>query len=253
MNIVFEANFDAGTFPEPLAVRETVLDEVWTGPTGLLQIIETALGLGEPSNFHTGRAGALILVLWSVEEGFWIGSRASRDQRRILYVNPAFERIFGIRAEDVYASLQAWADIIHEEDRERVLAALDRFLRGAGGYDVEYRILRPDGAIRWVWARGFPIKDATGEERRTAGLAQDITERKQAEQALRESEERYRTILEEIEDGYYEVDLAGDFTFFNAALCRIFGYPAEARRGKGKGRWVRRDSAASDNEKRNRY
>jgi len=61
----------------------------------------------------------------------------------------------------------------------------------------------------------------------------DITERKQAEEALRQSEERYRTILENIEDGYYEVDLPGNFTFFNDSLCRMLGYSRDEMIGMG--------------------
>ncbi|MBW2357707.1 MAG: PAS domain S-box protein, partial [Deltaproteobacteria bacterium] len=63
-------------------------------------------------------------------------------------------------------------------------------------------------------------------------FARDITERVQAEEALRDSEEKYRTILASIEDGYYEVDIAGNFTFFNDSLCKIFGFTEEELIGK---------------------
>ena len=66
---------------------------------------------------------------------------------------------------------------------------------------------------------------------RTRHLEAEITERKQAEDALRESEDKYRTILENIEDGYYEVDIQGDFTFFNDALCEIYGYSGNEMMG----------------------
>ncbi len=72
-----------------------------------------------------------------------------------------------------------------------------------------------------------PIRDKDGEVIGMVGVSTDITERKQAEEALRQSEEKYRTILKSIEDGYYEVDLAGNFTFFNDAHCRQLGYPRE--------------------------
>ena len=63
------------------------------------------------------------------------------------------------------------------------------------------------------------------------GAIQDITERKKAEEALRKSEERYRTVLESIEEGYYEVDLKGNFIFLNDSMCRIWGYPKEELMG----------------------
>ena len=64
------------------------------------------------------------------------------------------------------------------------------------------------------------------------GIARDVTQRKRVEQALRDNEEKYRMIIENIEDGYYEVDLAGHFTFFNDAMARITGYPRDELRGK---------------------
>jgi PAS domain S-box-containing protein len=75
------------------------------------------------------------------------------------------------------------------------------------------------------------IRDSEGKPIGFRGTTRDVTQRKRMEEALRESEERYRTILENIEDGYYELDLAGNFTFFNDSICRIFGYPKEELMG----------------------
>ena len=75
------------------------------------------------------------------------------------------------------------------------------------------------------------------------GTGIDITERKRAEETLRESEERYRTILETIEDGYYEVDLAGNFTFVNDSMCRIFGYPKEELIGMNDRQYTDKENA----------
>jgi PAS domain S-box-containing protein len=85
-----------------------------------------------------------------------------------------------------------------------------------------FRIIHRDGNIRWVELNAVLI-DWVGKSA-TLNFLSDITERKQAEDALKQSEERYRTILEEIEDGYQEVDLSGNFTFFNKSFRKIFGY-----------------------------
>lgn len=77
----------------------------------------------------------------------------------------------------------------------------------------------------------FPMTDPEGKVTRIAIFARDITAQEQAEKALRESEEKYRTILESIEEGYYETDIAGNFTFFNDSLCTIFGYTRDALLG----------------------
>ncbi len=83
----------------------------------------------------------------------------------------------------------------------------------------------------WFDTVAHPIADKDGAVGRIAIIARDITERRKAEEALRKSEDKYRNILETIEEGYYEVDLAGNFTFFNDALCRMLGYPKEELMG----------------------
>jgi len=94
---------------------------------------------------------------------------------------------------------------------------------------LELNALRKDKTIFPAEALGRPIRYNNIDARVLA--FRDISNRKQAEEALRESEEKYRNILESIEDGYFEVDLAGNFTFFNPSLCRILGYPREEMPG----------------------
>ena len=91
-------------------------------------------------------------------------------------------------------------------------------------YDLEARL--PSGRVAHFTATMRPVKDETGRIARIFGTVQDITARKQAEEALRASEERFRSILDNIEDGYYEVDTAGNFAFVNPALVRMLGRPA---------------------------
>ena len=81
--------------------------------------------------------------------------------------------------------------------------------------------------VRWVRTDKVPIIDDNGITIGLVGFAQDITERKNSEEALRKSEEKYRTVLEQIEEAYYELDLAGNLTFFNDATCRQLGYSVE--------------------------
>lgn len=112
----------------------------------------------------------------AVQDVFWI---ADLDLTRILYVNPAYERIWGRSCQSLYDRPESFLEAVHAEDRARVHAAL-RERRGEG-FEQEYRILRPDGSIRWIWDRGFPIKNDAGQVYRMAGIAEDITERKLAE------------------------------------------------------------------------
>ncbi|MBN1473750.1 MAG: PAS domain S-box protein [Syntrophaceae bacterium] len=98
--------------------------------------------------------------------------------------------------------------------------------------NIIYRALHKDGAIGIAELTGFPLKNANGDIIGFRGIARDITERKQMEEQIRQSEERYRTIIEQMEDGYFETDLSGRFTFVNDAECRNTGYSREEIIGK---------------------
>jgi PAS domain S-box-containing protein len=99
---------------------------------------------------------------------------------QVIYLSPAFEEIWGQPRSTVYRERRAWTRTIHPGDRERVQAALA--VDEGKHLNVEYRITRPDGTIRWIWARHFPVEDETGRLVRIAGLAEDVTDRKLAEQ-----------------------------------------------------------------------
>ncbi len=130
----------------------------------------------------------------NVRDAFWLGTTGIGEQRQVLYVNPAFAKVFGITEEEILKSDRAWLDAVDPDDRERTLKALEDFLQGGvEDYDVEYRIARANGETRWIWARGFAIRDDRGRFYRTAGLAQDVTERKAVEKEL----QRYQESLEE--------------------------------------------------------
>ncbi len=102
---------------------------------------------------------------------------------RMLYVSPAYAEIWGRSCESLYADPDSWGQAIHPEDRAAALKATSGGLL-AGQFEFEYRILRPDGSIRWIESRGFPVLDAAGTIARIAGIATDITARKRAEHGI---------------------------------------------------------------------
>jgi PAS domain S-box-containing protein len=117
----------------------------------------------------------------NITDAFWI---RSPDMREVHYVSPAFERIWGRSVKSLYANPHQWADFILPEDRERVLGAFAALAGDARGLDIDYRILWPNGEIRWVRVRGFQVRDATDKLIRHVGIVTDITERKRAEAEL---------------------------------------------------------------------
>ena len=114
---------------------------------------------------------------------FWMTDIA---KGRILFVNRAYEVIWGRSREHLYENPMSWLEAIHPEDRPRVQRAAMN--QASGGYDLEYRIVRPDGTMRWIHDRAAPVLDAAGNAIRVAGLASDITERRSLEAQLRQAQ-----------------------------------------------------------------
>jgi PAS domain S-box-containing protein len=102
----------------------------------------------------------------------------------MYYVSPAYEAIWGVSCKSLYERPRSWSDAIHPEDRERASGVFAE-METVGGFDLEYRIVRPDGGLRWIRVRGFPIRDESGKIYRVAGIATDVTETKEAEIELR--------------------------------------------------------------------
>lgn len=117
-------------------------------------------------------------VVESIDEVFWI---SDVEKNNILYVSPAYEKIWGRPCRELYGSGRSWLTWVHTDDRERVLqAALRKQPKGA--YDETYRIVRPDGSIRWVRDLAFPVRDTAGALLRIVGCARDITEQMNLEE-----------------------------------------------------------------------
>jgi PAS domain S-box-containing protein len=102
---------------------------------------------------------------------------------KVLYVNQAYETITGRSCESLQEDPKSYEDVIHPEDRVRVLSRLGEAVK-TGQFDEEFRIIRPDNTTRWVWVRGFPVRDSAGTVRRLAGITQDVSARKSAEEEI---------------------------------------------------------------------
>jgi two-component system cell cycle sensor histidine kinase/response regulator CckA len=155
----------------------------------------------------------------TVTEVFWIADVATQ---RIIYVSPGYEQVWGRSCESLCLNPRSIVETIHPDDRQRVVDNLKR--QGAGlPFEHEYRIVRPDGEVRWIWDRGFPIRDDGGRLVQYVGAAQDITDRKGAEQAFAESEERTRLALEASQVGIWETNLWTGVAYWSEICEAIHG------------------------------
>ncbi len=173
---------------------------------------------------------------------FWL---SAADNHQTFYVSPSYGEIWGRSVEDLYRSPGSWLKSVHPEDRARVEMA--RPLQVLGRYDIEFRIIRPDGTLRWIRDRAFPVMNERGEVYRLSGVAEDITFRKEQSQAIEASEKKYRDLVETSNDLIWAVDVEGRWTFVNRkAARRIYGYEPEEMLGRSFVEFLAPEVVASD-------
>jgi PAS domain S-box-containing protein len=146
----------------------------------------------------------------------------ARDDRPI-YISPSFEAVWGRNHKVAFEQPRSWLEAIHPDDRDETLERMEQHKHGV--FTVgEFRVVRPDGSIRWIRSRAFPVKDQNGEFSRITGVLEDITERKRAEEALRASEQRFRTFVDQATDAIFLQDDRYVFLDVNRQACESLGY-----------------------------
>ncbi len=146
----------------------------------------------------------------TIQDAFWL---IDWETQSYLFTSPAFKKIWGQQPKDNKFDLTHWAKAIHPNDRQRVIDATYNIIENNGMME-EFRVVDQDGSIRWVRDRAFPVYNTKGIAYRVAGIAQDITAAKLAEQALRESETRFKELFQNMSNGvavYEALDGGNDF------------------------------------------
>jgi PAS domain S-box-containing protein len=157
-------------------------------------------------------------IVEHIREVIWM---STVDFNSMLYVSPGYEEIWGRTCESLRQDPRSWIDAIHAEDRDRVAAIVERTRTQV--FSVEYRVVRPDGSIRWVWDRGFPIKDDSGCVYRVAGIAEDITQRKRITEELRAKEQALAEAQHVARVGSWTWDIRERTAVWSDELYRLFG------------------------------
>jgi PAS domain S-box-containing protein len=173
------------------------------------------------------------MILDNIQEGYY---EVDLDGNYTFF-NEGLLRITGYSPDEMLGMNNR--RIVDEFNNRKVFKVFNQvFLTGVPAHAFDWECIRKDGTRRFVEVSVSLKRDAKGRPEGFMGIARDITERKLAERAIRASEERYRTIIENIQDGYYEVDLDGNYTFFNEGLLRITGYSREEMLGMNNRRIV---------------
>jgi PAS domain S-box-containing protein len=243
--------------PLSRAVRGEIIDDVEL----YVRIPDKAEGIwmsasGRPLQDEQGKVkGGLVVVrdiserkraeeeLRRSRERFELAVRGSQDglwdwdlQTDEVYYSPRWKSILGYEDHEIAHHINEWDVRLHPDERERVVAANLAHINGdTPYYEYEYRLRHKDGTYRWILARGVALRDANGKAYRMAGSHVDVTSRKEAERALKESEERYHRIIAVLQVGIVVVGADGLIQACNPSAERILGLAA----GRMKGRSIR--------------
>jgi PAS domain S-box-containing protein len=165
--------------------------------------------------------------------------RVTDFQGTNLYASPSHYKGLGYTMEERIG--KSGMDIVHPDDLEFVIHKLLEGHASNQRVKVEYRVRHADGHYIWLDTVADLVRDNHGNGTTAVMCSRDISDKKMAEDALKKSEGKYRTIIEQMVEGYFELDLAGNFTFVNDALCRLIGYPKDELIGKNSDCYTDKD------------
>jgi PAS domain S-box-containing protein len=173
------------------------------------------------------------------EERFALAVQGSNDglydwdiQNNTLYWSPRLKELLGYADDELDVDFDTFESHLHPEDIELTQVALEAYLRDRGPYDIEHRLRTKSGEYRWFHTRGQALWDEAGNPIRMTGHTTDITERKRAEEALRQLKEFNEGIVQGMEEGITIEDAEGLITFVNPKMAEMLGYTEEELVGK---------------------
>jgi PAS domain S-box-containing protein len=151
---------------------------------------------------------------------------------KVIQISVGCEKIYGYKQADFMANHLFWFNLIHPEDKH-VIKSQDDILQNGLPVDYQYRIIRKDGAVRWVENKIIPRLDENGKLMRVDGITRDITARKEADEKHRKSEVRFQQIVETAQEGIWTIDEYEKTNFVNKKICDLLGYSPAEMMGKG--------------------
>lgn len=205
--------------------RDVNQDVVWNG---LLLDITERRAVEEALRRSQGQLNS---ILGSLDDIVW---SVSADTGEVLYFSPSPERLYGHSTADFFQNPNLWLEVVHPGDRERVTTASQTLL-ATGSQDLEYRIIRADQDICWVRDRSHLIRDTMGNPLRIDSIVTDISRRKQTEEALWESQQLLRAIIDTVPAMVNAKDTRSRYILMNAYQANLYGVSTVDAVGKTAG------------------
>ena len=167
------------------------------------------------------------------QEAAHVGVFEWNIQKNLTFRSPEMERIYGVERGTFGNTVEAWMERIHPADRKRVESELWQHVQRGRVADREFRIVKPSGEVRWLFSRGYVFQDLAGKPVRMVGVSIDITDRKTAEEALRESEDRFRLVANTAPVMIWMSGTDKLRTYFNTPWANFTGRSLESELGNG--------------------
>jgi PAS domain S-box-containing protein len=175
------------------------------------------------------------LIAETITEVFWMADVAGD---RMVYISPAYERVWGRSCQSLYEYPRSFLDAIHLDDRPLVLASFDVQKQGKP-FGHEYRVVQPDGEVRWIWDRGYPVRNESGAVLHYVGVAQDITEQRNARQEIVDALDRLNLVAQATNDVLWDWNIVTDELWWGLGKGNTLGY-AQGELTGGANSWSSR-------------
>ncbi len=190
--------------------------------TAIILLVLSRKGLSGKLFLHSSSEYDMLRYTGQVfREAFFV---VSSDWKKVFYMSPAYESIYGKKIDELYQNPAAWFNSIHPDDRDMIKTKNFEFVNNNIFENFpDYRIYRPDGSVRWVGTRLFPVKDKKGRLIRITGIAEDITERKNAEMDNIRTQELYKGIIDNTQDVIYRTDIHGNLIMVSPSVYKVLG------------------------------
>ena len=210
-------------------VEVSATEATWLGESATIHVVRDITDRKRREAELLESESQFLQLTQNIDEVFFV---RDLNNNRIIYMSPAYEKIWRQSLSSVYETPLSFMESVHPEDRQRIQEIVQQRNETLDGFlTYQYRIVWPNGEVRWIRARTFPVPDENGRPYRVAGIAEDITEHKATEEKLHLNEMQLRQIIDLVPHAIFVKDYEGRFLLINKAISDFYGSTVEALTG----------------------